>query len=84
MYSKLDFFFTDFYQPVRFGLLQSAVLAKALNLTVPGRFILTRVGNVTLVTKIMNLFMHICDLHAYLFTLNLKVKLNPPMLISNQ
>ncbi|WAQ95886.1 TXD11-like protein [Mya arenaria] len=40
--------FTDFYQPVRFGVVRKARLAQLLDLNTPGRFVLGRMGNTTL------------------------------------
>lgn len=43
--------FVDIYQPVRFGVVLKPTLAQQLNMSSPNRFILTRIGNTTLVSE---------------------------------
>ena len=44
-------FISDIYQPVRFGVVRQASLAKMLGINKPGRFVLGRIGNITLVNS---------------------------------
>ena len=44
-------FIADIYQPVRFGVVRQASLAKMLGINKPGRFVLGRIGNITLVSS---------------------------------